>query len=155
MESQKKRIGIFGWGLVAPKSPDINAFEKNLESAESWLEPFRGYGPSNFVVGYPEFDFDRYRPWFDARFAPSKFSQLKDKMGPVAQYAMGSFIQALETNPGLEQFLQELGVRCHVYIGTGLGDVSVQHDESVNYDRAKRRWILGSAGTELCAACTS
>ena len=82
----KKRVGIYGWGIVAPKSPDIATFEKNLQIAGNWLTPFEGFGPSNFLVGQPAFDFDSYRPWFDERFAPSKFGQLKEKMGTVAQW---------------------------------------------------------------------
>lgn len=136
----KKRVGIYGWGIVAPKSPDIATFEKNLQTAGNWLTPFEGFGPSNFLVGQPAFDFDSYRPWFDERFAPSKFGQLKEKMGTVAQYAMGSFIQALHTNPGMERVLQDLGVRTHIYVGTGLGDIRVLHHESTQYERAKRRW---------------
>jgi len=38
-----KRIGVFGWGVVAPKSPDIKSFEGNLSRATSWLaEPVNG-----------------------------------------------------------------------------------------------------------------
>ena len=133
---ERKRIGVFGWGIVAPKSPDIDTFERNLESADTWLEPFRGFGPSNFLVGYPEFDFEAYHSWFDERFAPAKFAQLKDKMGPMVQYAMGAFIQSLRQNPGIEQFLQSLGTKCHVYVGTGLGEITVQHDQSIAFDRA-------------------
>jgi hypothetical protein len=33
--SQRARIGVFGWGLVAPKSPNVDAFERNLEHADS------------------------------------------------------------------------------------------------------------------------
>jgi 3-oxoacyl-[acyl-carrier-protein] synthase II len=150
--TQKKRLGVFGWGLVAPKSPNIQAFEQNLASGGRWLTPFREFGPSNFLVGYPEFDFEQYRPWFDQRFPTSRFSQLKDKMGPVAQYAIASFIQALDTNTGMEQYLQELGERCHVYIGTGLGDVSVNHQESIKYERARRRWNEFWAHPERCQA---
>ena len=29
MPTEKKRIGIFGWGVVAPRSPDIERFEAN------------------------------------------------------------------------------------------------------------------------------
>jgi 3-oxoacyl-[acyl-carrier-protein] synthase II len=150
MTNQRKRIGIFGWGIVAPKSPDMAAFEKNLSQAGSWLEPFRGFGPSNFLVGYPDFDFESYRPWLDARFPPSRFSQLKDKMGPVAQFAIGSFIQAVECNPGMESYLQELGLRCHIYVGTGLGDVGTQHQASLQYDRSLRRWNAFWAAPERC-----
>jgi 3-oxoacyl-(acyl-carrier-protein) synthase len=140
MTEPKRRIGIFGWGVVAPRSPSIEAFERNLERAGSWLTPFREFGPSNFLVGYPEFEFDEYRDWLDARFPPSRFAQLKEKMGPVAKFAMGSFIQSLSQNPGIEQYLQSLGPACHVYVGTGLGDLSVQHEQSIIYDRAQRRW---------------
>jgi 3-oxoacyl-(acyl-carrier-protein) synthase len=150
--SDRKRIGIFGWGLVAPKSPDVATFEANLENADSWLEPFDGYGPSNFIVGNPDFNFDTYRPWFDERFPPAKFSQLKDKMGPMVQYAIGSFIQSLTQNPGIEQYLQSLGTKCHVYVGTGLGEVTVTHQEALNLDRAQHRWNEFWAAPERCSA---
>jgi 3-oxoacyl-[acyl-carrier-protein] synthase II len=148
----RKRIGVFGWGAVAPRSPNIKAFEQNLERSDSWLSPFREFGLSNFLVGYPEFDFDSYKSWFDDRFPPSKFAQVKEKMGPVAQYAMGSFIQSLEQNPGIEQYLQSLGAQCHIYVGTGLGDFTVQHRESLTYDRSLRRWNEFWARPERCAA---
>lgn len=99
--ADRKRVGVFGWGIVAPKSPDITTFEQNLERADTWLSPFKGYGQSNFLVGYPEFDFDAYRSWFDERFPPAKFAQLKEKMGPVVQFAIGAFIQSLAQNPGI------------------------------------------------------
>ena len=149
--SQRPRIGIFGWGLVAPKSPNIEVFERNLESTETWLSPFTGYGQSNFLVGYPEFDFDAYRPWFDERFPPAKFAQLKEKMGPMVQYAIGAFIQSLGQNPGLEQYLQSLGTKCHVYVGTGIGDITITQQESIRYERALRRWNEFWAAAERCA----
>jgi 3-oxoacyl-(acyl-carrier-protein) synthase len=137
---ERKRIGIFGWGLVAPRSPDIDAFARNLDRPGTWLTPFQGYGPSNFLVGVPEFDFEAYREWFDARFPPAKFGQLKEKMGPMVQFAIGAFIQSLSQNQGIESYLQSLGTKCHVYIGTGLGEMSVQHEQSLRYDRAQRKW---------------
>ncbi|HUP49651.1 MAG TPA: beta-ketoacyl synthase N-terminal-like domain-containing protein [Thermoanaerobaculia bacterium] len=149
---ERKRIGIFGWGVIAPKSPDIDAFERNLERTDTWLEPFRGFGPSNFLVGYPDFDFERYHDWFDARFPPAKFAQLKEKMGPMVQYAIGAFIQALGQNPGIEAFLQSLGTKCHVYVGTGLGEITVQHEQSIAFDRSFRRWNEFWAAPERCAA---
>jgi 3-oxoacyl-[acyl-carrier-protein] synthase II len=149
---QRKRIGVFGWGVVAPKSPDIDTFARNLERADTWLEPFRGYGPSNFLVGYPDFDFERYRPWFDERFPPAKFAQLKDKMGPMVQYAIGSFIQSLSQNPGIETFLQSLGTKCHVYVGTGLGELTVTHEQSIVFDRALRKWNEFWSAPERCKA---
>ncbi|MBK5259952.1 MAG: beta-ketoacyl synthase [Thermoanaerobaculia bacterium] len=149
---ERKRIGVFGWGLVAPKSPNIALFERNLEHAGTWLEPFRGYGPSNFLVGYPAFDFETYRPWFEERFPPAKFSQLKEKMGPMAQFAIGAFIQSLEQNRGIEGYLQSLGTKCHVYVGTGLGEITIQHEQSLRYDRALRKWNEFWAAPERCSA---
>ncbi len=135
-----KRIGVFGWGVVAPKSPDIGAFERNLASATSWLEPFDGFGPSNFLVGRPEFDFEVYRPWIDERFEPRRFSQLKAKMGNTVKYAIGAFIQALGQNPGLEPLFKELGHQAHIYVGTGLGDFPLHYEHVIRYHRAQRRW---------------
>lgn len=147
-----KRIGIFGWGVVAPKTPDIETFARNLEGAGSWLAPFDGFGPSNFLVGQPEFDFERYRAWFDARFPPARYAQVSEKMGPMVKYAIGAFIQSLSQNAGLEPYLQSLGTGCHVYIGTGLGDITVTQAEALRFDRALRKWNEFWASDERCAA---
>jgi len=148
MADQQPRIGIFGWGVVAPRSPDIAAFERNLSSSESWLSPFQGFGPSNFLVGMPEFDFGAYKPWVDARFEPRKFAQLEEKMGPNVQYAIGAFIQSLQQNVGLEEALRDLGTQAHVYVATGLGDLSVIYDLSVHYHHAQRHWDRFWCGDE-------
>src|SRR5213593_2468254 len=150
--TERKRVSIFGWGVVAPKSPNIQAFERNLEQADSWLTPFRGYGQSNFLVGDPEFDFETYHEWFDQRFPPAKFSQLADKMGPMAKFAIGGFIQSLQQNPGIETYLQSLKTRCHIYVGTGLGDITITEREALNHERAVRRWNEFWAAPERCSA---
>ncbi len=140
MGERRKRIGIFGWGLVAPRSRDLATFEQNLDAEESWLAPFDGFGPSNFLVGTPDFDFEQYRPWVDERFEPRRFAQLDSKMGPNVKYAVGAFIQSLEQNPGLEDLLSELGPEAHVYVGTGLGDLSISYETSIELYAAQRRW---------------
>lgn len=134
------RIGIYGWGVVAPRCPDVEAFASNLEQGGSWLRPFDGFGPSTFLVGEPDFEFAAYRPWIDARFPPSKFPQLRQKMGCTAQYAIGAFIQALGQNPGIEQTLQELGADAQVLIGTGLGELPTIYEVSIELYLAQRRW---------------
>jgi 3-oxoacyl-(acyl-carrier-protein) synthase len=133
-------VGIFGWGVVAPRSKDIDAFERNLASTESWLSAFNGFGPDNFLVGMPDFQFADYKPWIDQRFPTSRFAQLEKKMGMPTQYALGAFIQSLGQNPGLEQELQALGIQAHVYVGTGLGDLPTIYDISLEHYRAQRRW---------------
>jgi 3-oxoacyl-[acyl-carrier-protein] synthase II len=134
------RVGVFGWGVVAPKSPNIEAFRRNLASAESWLAPFDGFGPNNFLAGTPQFEFNDYREWINARFAPRHFQNLKEKMDTPALYAIGAFIQALGQNPSLEGLLKELGSSAHVYIGTGLGAVETSYQASVALHEAQRQW---------------
>jgi 3-oxoacyl-[acyl-carrier-protein] synthase II len=135
-----RRIGVFGWGIVAPKSPNIDRFRHNLETAGSWLTPFHGFGPDNFQVGMPEFDFEAYRPWVEARFPPNRFPQLAEKMDPTSLYAIGAFIQALGQNPGIEDDLKRLRTAAHVYLGTGLGNVPTIERISLDLARAQRRW---------------
>jgi hypothetical protein len=134
------RIGIYGWGVVAPRSPDVAAFAANLEKSDSWLAPFSGPDRSNFLAGSPEFDLSTYRPWIDARFTPTKFAQLRQKMGFTTQYAIGAFIQSLGQNPGIEATLQSLGDEAQVLVSTGLGDLPTYYDCSVALYRARRQW---------------
>ncbi|MGA1202636.1 MAG: beta-ketoacyl synthase N-terminal-like domain-containing protein [Planctomycetota bacterium] len=136
----RRRVGVFGWGVVAPRSPDIESFTRNLQSAESWLTPFDGFGPSNYLVGKPNFDFEAYRPWLEERFPPRRFQQLASKMGEPTLFAIGSFIQALSQNPGIEEELQNLGGAAHVYVGTGLGDIGTIAGCAVEFDRHQQKW---------------
>jgi 3-oxoacyl-(acyl-carrier-protein) synthase len=147
-----RRIGVYGWGIVAPRSPDVEAFARQLESAESWLEPFNGFGPDTFLVGKPEFDFAHYRPWIEERFPPNRFSQLDGKMDMPTKFAIGAFVQALGQNPGLEQELSRLGTATHVYIGSGLGSLATIGGASVHLYKAQRRWNRFWAQPERNAA---
>jgi 3-oxoacyl-[acyl-carrier-protein] synthase II len=147
-----KRVGVYGWGVVAPRSPDVDSFARNLESSESWLSPFDGFGPDTFLVGKPELDFERYREWIDARFPPSRFPQLTAKMDPTALHAVAAFIQSLGQNPGLEEALQSLGTEAHVYLGVGLGALPTIHDASLELDRARRDWERFWAHPDRCPA---
>lgn len=137
---ESRRIGIFGWGVVAPRSANVDEFEANLEAGGTWLEPFEDFGPNNFLVGKPKFDFSVYRPWIDARHAPNRYPRLVEKMDDTTLFAVGAFLQALGQNPGLEEELTRLGEQCHVYVGSGLGALPTIHRESITYHRAWRRW---------------
>ena len=132
--------GRIRWGVVAPKSPNVAAFRENIRSHESWLQPFDGFGPSNFLAGTPSFSFEDYRDWIKERFPPRKFTQLDEKMGMPVKYALGAFIQALTERPALEGLLRELGVKAHVYIATGLGDLPTVHDQTLQYYHGQRNW---------------
>ena len=134
------RVGVFGWGIVAPKAPNIDVFRERLQSAESWLTPFNGFGPDNFLVGDPEFSFADYQEWIGTRFAPRHYQKLKEKMDSPALYAIGAFIQSLNQNPGIETELQKLGGEAHVYVGTGLGALETTYQASVKLYEAQRQW---------------
>ncbi len=149
---QKVRVGVFGWGIVAPKSPDIASFERNLESSETWLTPFNGFGPDNFLAGTPEFDFSVYRDWINQRFAPRHYQNLAEKMDMPALYAIGAFIQALGQNPGIEAELKALGTQAQVFVGTGLGSLSTLYDASVAHYESQKRWDKFWAAPERNAA---
>ncbi len=134
------RAAVFGWGIVAPGAANIEEFESKLASGESFLEPFNGFGPDSFLVGRPKFDFADYEPWLSERFPRSRARQLRDKMDPTSLYAVGSFIQALSQNPGIEQLLAELGPQAHVYVGNALGALPTLYNTSLEHYRAQRRW---------------
>lgn len=150
-----KRVGIFGWGVVAPKSPNIEAFRENLSSSESWLSAFEGFGPNNFLVGNPEFDFNEYRSWINDRFAPRHFQNLKEKMDTPSLYAMGAFIQALGQNSQLEGLLKELGSEAHVYLGSGLGAIDTSYQASIALYESQKRWNVFWAKPENNLALTA
>ncbi|MBC8067962.1 MAG: beta-ketoacyl synthase [Deltaproteobacteria bacterium] len=137
---QQRRIGVFGWGVVAPGARDIEAFRVSLAHAESRLSTFHGFGPSNFLVGEPEFDFADYKPWIDARFPPNRFPLLERKFGGPSKYAIGAFVQALAQNAGIEGELRELGARAQVIVGGGLTDLPSYDRIGRELDRAQRRW---------------
>ena len=135
-----RRKAVLGWGVVAPRSANVDEFAKNLEAGGSWLSPFNGFGKDSFLVGQPKFDFRDYQGWIEQRFPPSRFNQLKDKMDATTLYAIGAFIQALGQNPGIEQELVALGSAAHAYVATALGAFPTLHKTSITYYRAQRRW---------------
>lgn len=134
------RAAVFGWGLVAPGSSNIEEFEANLAEGGSWLAPFDGFGPDTFLVGPPKFDFADYEGWLAERFPPSKARQLQDKIDLTSLYAIGAFIQSLSQNQGLEAALRDLGPQAHVYVGNALGAYPTVYRTSLELYKAQRRW---------------
>lgn len=150
MSERKTPIGIFGWGVVAPRAANVQEFRESLKRSESWLTPFEGFGPSNFLVGEPSFSFEEYRPWIEKRFKPARYSQLVKHSGEMVRYAVGAFIQSLHQNPGLEEELVDLGQQVHIYIGTGVGDLPTMYDVSIAFYKAQRRWNRFWGAPERC-----
>ena len=83
MSERAPRIGVFGWGIVAPRSPDVGAFERNLERAGSWLEPFDGFGPDNFLVGRPDFERFARKPDQFVRAANREEAAARDEIEKI------------------------------------------------------------------------
>lgn len=135
-----RRIGVFGWGIVAPGARNIDAFRESMTHADHWLTRFEGFGPSNFLVGDPKFDFADYKPWIDARFPPSRFALLDRKFGTPTKYAIAAFVQALGQNPELEAELRGLRELAHVIVGGGLTDIQTYDQIGRELDRSRRRW---------------
>lgn len=134
------RVGVFGWGIVAPEAATVDEFARRLERAPSWLSPFNGFGLDNFLVGTPSFDFAEYKPWLSARFPPNRYRQLTEKMDWPTLYAIGAFVQSLGQNPGIEQALHHLGAACHVYIGSGIGNLHTISSATIGLYHAQRTW---------------
>lgn len=147
-----RRIGVFGWGLVAPGARNIDAFRESMTHTENWLTRFEGFGPSNFLVGDPAFDFADYKPWVDARFPPSRYALLDRKFGSPTKFAIGAFVQALGQNPEIEAELRELKELAHVIVGGGLTDIPTYDQIGRELDRAQRRWNRFWANPERNAA---
>jgi hypothetical protein len=137
---EARRVGVFGWGIVAPGARDIDAFRESLARADSRLRPFEGFGPSNFLVGEPAFDFADYKSWIDDRFPPNRYPLLERKFGGPTKFAIGAFIQALRCNPAIEAELRDLGARAQVIVGGGLTDIPTYQRLGRELDRAQRRW---------------
>ena len=153
MADPLRRVGVFGWGIVAPRSPDVDAFARNLESPESWLSPFNGFGPTTSSSARPSFASPTTEPWLDARFPPSRFPQLAEKMDMPTQYAIGAFIQSLGQNPGIEAGAPAPRRRRRTSTSAPASATSPPSDGStVAVDRAQRRWDRFWAEPERNAA---
>lgn len=146
-------IAVFGWGVVAPGARDMAEFASLLERGEAALEPARGLslGEGLFPVGDPRFDFEDYRPWIASRFGEARYTQLAQKMGDNALFAVGALIQALGGGPSLETALRDLDEACHVYVGSGVGDLPQSYAAHAQLERATRRWARFWASPERCA----
>ena len=138
----RKRIGIYGWGVVAPGAKDIAALEALLLSGKSAVKtsPRPGLDQGLFACGDPDFSFESYVPWLAERHGEPYVARLRQKMGDNVQFAVGAAIQAISTQPGLEALVREADEACHVYIGSGVGDLCESYRASASLARATREW---------------
>lgn len=145
----KRKVSLYGVGIVSPGAANLKEFMSLVQEGKPALSPSPELQGA-FLIGQPKFDFEVYRDWITQRHAPNKFSQLADKGYSHVRMAIGTSIDALESNPGLEQALKKIDPRVFVCYGSGFGDVRayfIGHDE---YKTAERAWHKFWAHPERC-----
>ncbi len=156
MQSARKtrRVGVYGWGVVAPGARDLKALTALLREGRSGLaaspEPELGHGL--FPVGDPDFSFDAYASWIAARHGDAYLTRMRSKMGDNVQFAVAATIQALQCDPRLEAIVRGVDEGCQVYVGSGVGDLPESYRAAASLERAKRAWNRFWAQPSHCAA---
>ncbi len=147
------RVGIYGWGVIAPGARNVPGLEQLLRSGRSALAPSgrAELGPGLFAVGAPDFSFDDYAPWIAERRGEAYVGRLRSKMGENVQFALGATIQAIESQPGLEALEREADEQCTVLIGSGVGDLGATHEAASALDHATRAWNHFWASSTHCS----
>jgi 3-oxoacyl-(acyl-carrier-protein) synthase len=148
------RIGIYGWGVVAPGAKNVAALQELLREGRSALTPSarNELGPGLFPVGEPDFSFDDYAGWIAARRGEAYVARMRSKMGENVQFAVAATIQALQCDPRLEALVAELDEGCPVLIGSGLGDLPESYRAKDALEKATRAWNHFWAQHSRCAA---
>src|ERR1700754_2987887 len=154
MTKQGRRIGVYGWGIVAPGAKNIAALDALLRGGKTALRvasrPELGEGL--FAVGDPEFEVDDYVAWIAARKGDAFAARLKKKMGDNVLFALGAAVQAMQCDSKLEAIAKELDEACHVYVGSGVGDLPQSYEASRSLDKATRAWNQFWAAPAHCPA---
>ena len=149
--AERKRIGIFGWGVVAPKSPDIDTFERNLEQADSGSRHSAASDRRTSSSATPNSTSKPITPGSTSASLPRSSRSSTTRWDRWCSSPSARSSSRSAQNPGIEQYLQSLGTKAHVYVGTGLGELTIIHEQSLVYDRAQRRWNEFWAAPERCA----
>ncbi len=147
----KRRVSLYGVGVVSPGAANLREFLALVQEGKPALTPSPELQGA-FLIGQPKFDFEVYREWISQRHAPNKFSQLSDKGLSHVRMAIGTSIDALESNPGLEQALKKIDPRLYVCYGSGFGDVQAYFNGHDEYKAAERAWHKFWAHPERCKA---
>jgi 3-oxoacyl-[acyl-carrier-protein] synthase II len=141
-ERSRRRIGVYGWGVVAPGARDVGSLVSLLRSGGSGLATSTrdALGRGLFAVGEPAFAFEDYQSWIAERHGETYCARLRSKMNDNVQFAVGATIQALQCDARLEKMVRELDEQVHVYIGSGVGDLPTSYTASTSLGRATRAW---------------
>lgn len=149
--TDRPRVGIYGWGVVAPGARDVPALVQLLQRGGGALtiSDAPELGPGLFAVGNPDFTFDDYSGWIAERHGAPYATRMLAKMGDNVQFAIGATIQALGA-PGLEALVREADDACHVYVGSGVGDLPESYKATQALARAARAWNHFWASPQRC-----
>jgi 3-oxoacyl-(acyl-carrier-protein) synthase len=150
----RRRIGVYGWGIVAPGARNVAALDALLRSGRTALRTasLPSLGDGLFAVGDPDFSADDYVPWIAARKGEAYATRLKKKMGDNVLFALGATVQAMQCDDRLEAIARELDEACHVYVGSGVGDLPQSYEAARSLDRATREWNRFWSDPARCAA---
>lgn len=151
---QGRRVGIYGWGIVAPGARNVAALDALLREGKTALKTASRpeLGEGLFAVGEPDFAIDDYTAWIAARKGEAFAARLKKKMGDNVLFALGATVQALQCDAKLEAVAKELDEACHVYVGSGVGDLPQSYDAARSLDKATRAWNQFWADPARCSA---
>ncbi len=152
--SAPRRIGVYGWGVVAPGARDIAALESVLRSGRSALAASDRLelGSGLFATGNPEFSLADYDAWIAARHGDAYLARMRSKMGENVQFAVGAAIQALQCDARLEPLLRELDDEVQVFIGSGVSDLPESYRAAASLERSTRSWNHFWAQAPHCGA---
>jgi len=151
---QGRRIGIYGWGVVAPGAKNLAALDQLLREGKTALKTASRpeLGEGLFAVGDPDFSIDDYVGWIAERKGEAFATRLKKKMGDNVLFALGASVQAMQSNAKLERIAKELDEACHVYVGSGVGDLPQSYAAARSLDKATRAWNQFWADPTRCPA---
>jgi 3-oxoacyl-[acyl-carrier-protein] synthase II len=149
-----RRVGVYGWGVVAPGARDVAALEALLRSGRSGLRTGdrASLGAGLFATGDPDFDLSDYEAWIAARHGDAYLARMRTKMGENVQFAVGATIQALQCDDRLEGLIRGLDDGCQVLIGSGVSDLPESYRAAASLARATRVWNHFWAQPPRCAA---
>lgn len=134
-----RKVHLYGCSVIAPGAADLSEFKQTLDRGISQLTPMQAFNQA-FLIGKPKFSFDRYQPWFQNRGEQNRFHMLDDKGGENVKMAIGCTIDALESNPGLNEALTKLDPDVLIQISSGLGDLNTSFQSSKKIEFARREW---------------
>ncbi|MBX3207784.1 MAG: hypothetical protein KF764_22235 [Labilithrix sp.] len=151
---QGRRVGVYGWGIVAPGARNVAALDALLREGKTALKTASSpaLGEGLFAVGDPDFAIDDYTGWIAERKGEAFATRLKKKMGDNVLFALGATVQAMQCDAKLESLAKELDEACHVYVGSGVGDLPQSYGAARSLDKATRAWNQFWADPARCPA---